>query len=102
MACRHKAKCFLQKDTTMKLRKNVAVSEAGLLFNPVTGESFSVNPIGVEILKLIREDKPVDQIGNVILEKYNTEKATFEKDYHDFVGILYNHNLIETNEETND
>ena len=86
----------------MKLRKNVAVSEAGLLFNPVTGESFSVNPIGVEILKLIREDKSVDQISDVILEKYSTDKATFEKDYHDFIGILYNHNLVETNEETND
>jgi hypothetical protein len=86
----------------MKLRKNVAISEAGLLFNPVTGESFSVNPIGVEILKLIREDKSVDKISESILEKYSTDKATFEKDYHDFIGILYNHNLIETNEETND
>ncbi len=86
----------------MKLRKNVAVSEAGLLFNPVTGESFSVNPIGVEILKMIREDKTVDQISETMLEKYTTDKATFEKDYHDFVGILYNHNLIETHEETND
>ena len=86
----------------MKLRKNVAVSEAGLLFNPITGESFSVNPIGVEILKLIREDKSVDQISNIVLEKYTIDKASFEKDYHDFVGILYNHNLIETNDETND
>jgi len=86
----------------MKLRKNVAVSEAGLLFNPVTGESFSVNPIGVEILKFIREDQSVEQISNSILEKYNTDRANFEKDYHDFIGILYNHNLIETNEETND
>ena len=73
-----------------------------MLFNPVTGESFSVNPIGVEILKLIREDKTVDQISEVMLEKYSTDRATFEKDYHDFVGILYNHNLIETHEETND
>jgi hypothetical protein len=86
----------------MKLQKNVAVSEAGLLFNPVTGESFSVNPIGVEILKFIREDQSLDQICITMLEKYNTDKATFEKDYHDFIGILYNHNLIETNEETND
>ena len=39
----------------MKLRKNVAVSEAGLLFNPVNGESYSLNPIGVDILNLIRE-----------------------------------------------
>ena len=84
----------------MKLRKNVAVSEAGLLFNPVTGESFTVNPIGVEVLNLIREDKNPDQISKVILEKYSTDRVTFEKDYHDFIGILQHHNLLESHEET--
>jgi hypothetical protein len=83
----------------MKLRKNIAVSESGLLFNPVTGESFSVNPIGVEILKLIREEKSLEEILQTITEKYSTDRTTFEKDYHDFVGILYNHNLIDANEE---
>jgi len=83
----------------MKLHKNVAVSEAGLLFNPVTGESFSVNPIGVEILNLIREEKDADQISKVILEKYGTDEATFEKDYHDFIGILEHNNLLESHEE---
>ncbi|MEI7898123.1 MAG: PqqD family protein [bacterium] len=84
----------------MKLKKNVAVSEAGLLFNPVTGESFSVNPIGVEILSLIREEKNPEQISITILEKYSTDQSTFEKDYHDFIGILEHHNLLETHEET--
>ncbi len=84
----------------MKLRKNVAVSEAGLLFNPVTGESFSVNPIGVEILNMVREDKSPDQISKAILSKYSTDRDTFEKDYHDFIGILEHHNLIESHEET--
>ncbi len=83
----------------MKLRKNVAVSEAGLLFNPVTGESFSVNPIGVDIINLIREDKGLEYISKFILAKYETDKATFEKDYNDFIGILGHNNLIETNEE---
>ena len=84
----------------MKLHKNVAVSEAGLLFNPVTGESFSVNPIGVEILTLIREEKNPEQIRKVILAKYSTDEATFEKDYHDFIGILEHNNLLEIHEET--
>ena len=84
----------------MKLHKNIAVSEAGLLFNPVTGESFSVNPIGVEILNLIREEKDAAQIRRVVLEKYSTDEATFEKDYHDFIGILEHNNLLEKNEET--
>ena len=84
----------------MKLQKNIAVSEAGLLFNPVTGESFSVNPIGIEILNLIREEKNPEQIRKVILEKYSTDEITFEKDYHDFIGILEHNNLLERHEET--
>jgi hypothetical protein len=84
----------------MKLRKNVAVSEAGLLFNPVTGESFSVNPIGVEIINLMREEKNQEDISNFILGKYETDKASFEKDYHDFIGILEHNDLLENHEET--
>jgi hypothetical protein len=84
----------------MKLRKNVAVSEAGLLFNPVTGESFSLNPIAVEILDLIRKNKSPEQISEVMLGKYTTDKATFEKDYHDFIELLQYHNLLESHEET--
>ncbi len=83
----------------MKLRKNVAVSEAGLLFNPVSGESFSVNPIGIEILNLLREEKTDQEIFNTILAKYTADKATFEKDYQDFIGILSHNNLLESHEE---
>lgn len=83
----------------MKLQKNIAVSEAGLLFNPVSGESFSVNPIGVEILNLIREEKNSDQISEAILDKYSTDRITFEKDYYDFIGILEHNNLLEHHEE---
>jgi hypothetical protein len=83
----------------MKLKKNVAISEAGLLFNPVTGESFSVNPIGIEILNFLREEKTLDQISDAILTKYSTDKTNIEKDLHDFIGILSNNNLIETHEK---
>ncbi len=84
----------------MKLNKNVAVSESGLLFNPVTGESFSVNPIGIEILNLIRDEKPEEEIAEAIMAKYNTDKPTFEKDYQDFIGILSHNNLVESHEKT--
>jgi len=83
----------------MKLKKNVAVSEAGLLFNPVSGESFSVNPIGIEILKLLQEDKTEKQVSDFVLAKYNTDTSSFEKDFSDFIGILSHNNLLESHEE---
>ena len=83
----------------MKLRKNIAVSESGLLFNPVTGESFSVNPIGVEILGMIRESKTRKEICEAILVKYSTDRSTIENDYQDFIDLLSHNHLIERNEE---
>ena len=83
----------------MKLRKNIAISEAGLLFNPDTGESFSVNPIGLEILSMIKESKTRKEICDTLLIKYTTDRTTLENDYQDFIELLsYNH-LIERHEE---
>ena len=78
----------------MKLKKDIAVSEAGLVFNPTTGESFSVNPIGVEILNLLREGRKFEAISSVITEKYNTDRDTFEKDFQDFRSVLAQHDLL--------
>jgi hypothetical protein len=66
-----------------------------LIFNPVNGESFSVNPIGIEIINLIREGKSQDEIFKSITSKYNTDKSTIERDLHDFITVLKNYNLIE-------
>ena len=83
----------------MKLRKNIAISESGLLFNPVTGESFSVNPIGIDLLSMIRAGNTQEEIINALLAKYSTDKVTIENDFQDFINLLsYNH-LIERNEE---
>ena len=83
----------------MKIRNNIAISDSGLVFDPVNGESFSVNPIGVEIINLFREGKSVDEINRIILSKYNTDKDTFEKDFQEFVGILNHNNLLEHDKE---
>jgi hypothetical protein len=79
----------------MKLKKSVAVSETGLLFHPETGESYSVNPIGIEVINLMKEGKSFDEIRALILERYNTDKETFEKDFQDYIGILIHHDLID-------
>ena len=83
----------------MKLRKNIAISESGLLFNPVTGESFSVNPIGIDLLTMIRAGNTQEEIINALLAKYSTDKATIENDFQDFINLLSHNHLIERNEE---
>lgn len=79
----------------MKIDENIAINETGFLFNPINGESFSVNPIGAEIIKLLKEGKNFDDIKEVITKKYNVDENTFEKDYFDFINILKQNSLVE-------
>jgi hypothetical protein len=79
----------------MKIKKNIALSESGFVFNPSTGESFSVNPIGIEIFNAIKEEQSYEEISKTMLNKYNTDGDTFEKDYNDFVQLLNSFQLIE-------
>lgn len=81
----------------MKIKKNIAISDSGFIFNPANGESFSVNPIGIEIFNMMKQEKSPEEISKTILTKYNTDEATFEKDYYDFIGILNQHLLIDNN-----
>ena len=69
----------------MKIKKNVAISESGYIFNPTTGESFSVNPIGIEIFNLLKDVNSYEEINKIILTNYNTHEDTVEKDYNDFI-----------------
>jgi len=83
----------------MKLKSNVAISDSGYIFNPTSGESFTVNPIGIEMLNLVKAEKPFEEIEQIILNKYNTDADTLEKDYQDFIGLLKQYQLIETGNE---
>ncbi len=79
----------------MKLNKNISISENGFIFNPTTGESFTVNPVGVDIINLLKMQKDEKGIKKNILDKYNTDADTFDKDLYDFIQMLKSFNLFE-------
>ena len=78
----------------MKINKNIAVSETGFVFNPGSGESFTVNSTGTELLNLIIKEKTYDEIKNVFLNKYDTNISTFDQDYQDFIELLQKYSLL--------
>lgn len=79
----------------MKIKRNIALSDSGFVFNPSSGDSFSTNPIGMEIIKMLKENKSKDDIKKHILTTYMTDEATFEKDFYDFTNMLIKLNLGE-------
>jgi len=78
----------------MKLNKNIAVSESGFIFNPLSGDSFSTNPLGQEIVRLLKEDKSKQEIIAALSSKYEADEATIEKDINDFFQVLGSYQLL--------
>ena len=77
----------------MKISEEVKISDNGFVFNSKTGDSFSLNPIGLKLIKLIRENKEFEDIRNHFLEKYDVEELTFEKDFYAFCALLKHHQI---------
>ena len=79
----------------MRLRDNIAVSESGFLFDPNSGESFSVNASGKEILRLLAKGKSLAEIEDTILSGFDIDEKSFNRYMDDFLHTLRRFNLIE-------
>ena len=85
-----------------KIKRNIALSDSGFVFDPSTGDSFSTNPIGLEIIKLMKENKTTDEIKASIVKQYMVDEVSFEKDLYDFVNMLSKLKLAENDEKKKD
>ncbi len=82
----------------MKLKKNIAVSESGFLFDPDTGESFNLNKTGQLIVKLLSEGRKESKIMELVMEKYDIDSQVLQRYMNDFTLLLSQYNLIEKEE----
>lgn len=83
----------------MQVYKNIAISDSGFIFNPSTGDSYSSNTIGLEIIQYIKEEKSKNEIVELISKRYNIDESTVEKDILDFLQILLGYQLIQDYEQ---
>ncbi len=79
----------------MIVKGNIALSDNGFVFNPATGDSFTLNETGKVVLTLIKEGKSLEQITNFMKEKYDVDDVTLERYLADFVSDLKANNLLE-------
>jgi len=50
--------------TAMLVKGNIALSDNGFVFNPATGDSFTLNETGKVVLTLIKSGESLEQITN--------------------------------------
>lgn len=79
----------------MKVKKNIATSEEGFLFNPTTGDSFSTNQIGAEIITMLKKEISSKELIEIIAEKYDVDKSVLERDLDDFTLQLKEFSILE-------
>lgn len=79
----------------MKVRKNIATSDEGFIFNPSTGDSFSTNGIGAEIIKLLKTEMTIKELSELLLEKYDADRMLLERDLEDFTIQLKEFHILE-------
>ncbi len=82
----------------MQIRKNIAVSETGFVFDPTSGESYSINKEGQAIMAMLKDEKSLEEISSEMCTEYAIDPASFEKYFYDFIGMLRQFQLIEEDE----
>jgi hypothetical protein len=81
----------------MKIKKNLAISDTGFVFDPSTGDSYTLNPVGLELIQLIKSGQDLPAITTHITGKYDVDAIAFERYYLDFIATLRQMHLIDDN-----
>ncbi|EMS34081.1 hypothetical protein C943_03897 [Mariniradius saccharolyticus AK6] len=82
-----------------RIKKNIAISDSGFVFDPGTGDSYSLNPTGLEIVQLIKSGKDFQQVLAEMSIKYEVDPESFERYYYDFTTTLKQLRLTESDGE---
>ena len=79
----------------MRIKKNIAISDTGFVFNPTTGDSYSINQVGQEILGYLGKNKTKDDIISLMTSEYDIDAPSLEKYFFDFISMLRQFELLE-------
>ena len=80
-------------DTT-RLRQ-LAVSDSGFVFDPLTGHTFTVNATGLAVLAGLKAGRVADEIASDLGDAFEPEGGEdIQRDVDDFVLRLREHGLV--------
>jgi len=84
--------------TTSNKRLNaLALSDSGFIFDPATGQAFTANELGLEIIRLLKEGKTFEEIVSHIENHYEAGYDLIYKDIAQFLGQLRTYRWFDEN-----
>ena len=75
--------------------ERLAINDEGFIFDPETGNSYTVNKTGLFIIKLLKEGKSEEEIVKALSEKFDVSKEDARRDLVDFIEQLRLYGLLE-------
>ena len=86
-------------DMQARLR-NLAISDTGFLFDPYTGQTYSVNGTGRAILELLKQGVDVEKLRDRLAEQFeSTPSDDMDRDVREFLLLLRDQGLVPRAEE---
>lgn len=74
--------------------ENLAISESGFLFLQGTGETFTLNQVGKDIVDLIKSKSTEEEVIKELVDSYNIDRSTVQKDLGDFIAQLKHYSIL--------
>lgn len=68
--------------------QRLAISESGFVFDPVSGNNFTVNETGLTILRLLQKDSDIHSVYSKLADEYDISPRDIERDVLEFASIL--------------
>ena len=83
---------------TARIKSGLRIGEQCMVFDPSTSESFTLNPTGLAILKLMSDGADETMIFEAMSQDYQLTRSEFDSYLSDFVSILKSNGLLENDE----
>ena len=68
--------------------QRLAISESGFVFDPASGQSFTVNETGLALIRLLQKSSDAQAIIGQLQQEYDIGVTDLERDIEDFQDEL--------------
>jgi len=79
----------------MSRLQTLALNDSGFAFDPMSGESFTLNKTAIFIIKALNENKSERDIADALSAQYEVETLDGFTDVLDFIKQLKNFRLVD-------
>jgi PqqD family protein of HPr-rel-A system len=75
--------------------RDLAISDGGFVFDPLTGHTYNVNDTGLAILRALKEGETPDAIADRLREQFDVDRdEDLARDVEELISRLREHGLV--------